>query len=95
MSGAVGRMIKLAATELNAVIEDETAGAQSEPIQPMEASAVMSQIDPMHVRIVEALLFAASEPLDERALAAALPPGTDMAASVTACMAPAVSRILS
>ena len=34
--------------------------------------------DPMHVRIVEALLFAASEPLSAGVLAAALPPDTDM-----------------
>jgi segregation and condensation protein B len=65
-------MIKLAAAELNAVIEEdaETAGQQTENSVP--------QIDPMHVRIVEALLFASGEPLDPRALAAALPPGTDM-----------------
>ena len=37
------------------------------------------QIDPTHVRIVEALLFAASEPLTEQALAAALPAGTAVA----------------
>jgi len=39
--------------------------------------------DPMHLRIVEALLFAAAEPLDASALAAALPPGTDMVALLT------------
>jgi segregation and condensation protein B len=39
-----------------------------------------AQIDPMHTRIIEALLFAASEPVAETALAAALPPQTDMAA---------------
>jgi len=32
----------------------------------------------MHVRIVEALLFAAAEPMDERALASALPAGTNV-----------------
>jgi segregation and condensation protein B len=36
------------------------------------------------LRIVEALLFAASEPLEERALAAALPPGSDIAALLAA-----------
>ena len=30
-------------------------------------------LDPIHLRIVEALLFAASEPMDERALSRALP----------------------
>ena len=38
---------------------------------PHEESA--PGLDPMHVRIVEALLFAASEPMDERALARGLP----------------------
>jgi segregation and condensation protein B len=35
--------------------------------------------DPAHVRIAEALLFAAAEPLDEATLARRLPEGTDMA----------------
>jgi segregation and condensation protein B len=43
-----------------------------------EKDAAPNALDPMHVRIVEALLFAASEPLDEAALASALPPSTDM-----------------
>jgi segregation and condensation protein B len=34
--------------------------------------------DPAHVRIVEALLFAAAEPLDEATLARRLPEGTDV-----------------
>jgi segregation and condensation protein B len=37
-------------------------------------------LDPMHLRIVEALLFAASEPMDERALARALPAQADIGA---------------
>jgi segregation and condensation protein B len=37
-------------------------------------------VDPMHLRIVEALLFAAKEPIDENALAKALPAQTDIKA---------------
>ena len=37
-------------------------------------------LDPTHLRIVEALLFAASEPLSVDALSAALPSGTDVVA---------------
>ncbi|MBF0323668.1 SMC-Scp complex subunit ScpB [Magnetospirillum moscoviense] len=36
--------------------------------------------DPDHIRLVEALLFASHQPLDERTLADNLPPGTDVAA---------------
>ncbi len=34
--------------------------------------------DRTHLRVVEALLFASAEPLDEQSLAKALPPGTDV-----------------
>jgi len=44
--------------------------------EPEEAPA----IDPMHLRIVEALLFAAKEPVDENALAKTLPAQTDIRA---------------
>jgi segregation and condensation protein B len=37
-----------------------------------------------HVRLLEALLFAAAEPLEERSLAARLPDGADMAAALEA-----------
>ncbi|USG59886.1 SMC-Scp complex subunit ScpB [Sneathiella marina] len=37
-------------------------------------------IDPEHVRMAEALLFAASEPLDEKTLAARLPEGAEIGA---------------
>jgi len=35
-------------------------------------------LDPMHLRIVEALLFASDEPIDEQSLAKALPGGADI-----------------
>lgn len=37
-------------------------------------------VDPGHVRMAEALLFAASEPLDEKTLAARLPEGAEISA---------------
>jgi segregation and condensation protein B len=40
-----------------------------------------------HLRMVEALLFAASEPLDEKALSTSLPEGADVAAVLTALQA--------
>ena len=43
-------------------------------------SETESQLDPMHLRIVEALLFASSEPVEEQALAKALPAQTNIAA---------------
>ena len=59
------------------VVEPELTASVSDPT-PVEDEVVV--IDPMHLRIVEALLFAASEPLEEDALAQSLPPGTDVAA---------------
>ena len=38
----------------------------------------VEDVDPMHKRIVEALLFASKEPVEETALLAALPPGTNL-----------------
>jgi len=38
----------------------------------------MSEIDPQHIRIIEAYLFASSEPVSERALQGRLPEGTDL-----------------
>ncbi|HEY6578817.1 MAG TPA: SMC-Scp complex subunit ScpB [Rhizomicrobium sp.] len=42
------------------------------------------QIDPEHLRMAEAVLFAAASPLDERALAASLPQGADVPALLSA-----------
>src|ERR1700704_2733525 len=55
-------------------IESEFTGAE-EPAQRPQAVS-----DPMHLRILEALLFAAAEPVDEAALAQSLPPQSDVAA---------------
>jgi segregation and condensation protein B len=54
------------------------------PVDPETAVGQEAfELDPMHLRIVEALLFATAEPLDERALAAALPPQANVAAVLT------------
>jgi segregation and condensation protein B len=56
-----------------------TTPGEAAPVEATE-EARAAGLDPMHLRIVEALLFAASEPLDHAALASALPPQTDMEA---------------
>ena len=44
----------------------------------MEAESPQTAANPEHLRMVEALLFAASEPLDQKALATSLPEGADV-----------------
>jgi segregation and condensation protein B len=44
----------------------------------MDAQTVQNKINPEHLRMVEALLFAASEPLDIKALSTSLPESADM-----------------
>src|SRR5215204_2956198 len=46
----------------------------------MEEPEVMSEVRPEHLRLLEALLFASAEPLDERTLAARLPEDLDVKA---------------
>jgi len=69
----VNRIIRLSEAQMAepAEVEIEDAGA------PQGEAATVPALDPMHLRIVEALLFASSEPIDEPALARALPAGTD------------------
>jgi segregation and condensation protein B len=50
------------------------------------------QADPQHVRIVEALLFAAAEPLDEATLLRRLPEGTELAPVMEALVAQHLPR---
>jgi segregation and condensation protein B len=71
-------MAQIIESELAAsVVEPELTATVSDP-SPVEDDVVA--IDPMHMRIVEALLFAASEPLNEQALAQSLPPDTNIEA---------------
>jgi segregation and condensation protein B len=55
-----------------------TFGAPQASADEEAKSEQTAALDPMHLRVVEALLFAASEPLDSAAIASALPPQTDM-----------------
>lgn len=66
----VARLIKRIESEMGAESEREsTVSVERE-----------SAIDPQHLRMAEALLFASSEPLDAKALAASLPSGADVPA---------------
>lgn len=72
------------AEELEAMIEengeiDETAAAEDAALEKDAADAVWSAAQMAeHLRMAEALLFAAVEPLDEEAIAARLPAGADV-----------------
>ena len=65
------------AAHMAQIVEPELAASVGEPVAVEDDVAA---VDPMHLRIVEALLFAATEPLDERALAQSLPPDTNIGA---------------
>ena len=67
-------VVRLNVAQMTHAIESEFAGAE-EPAQGPQAVS-----DPMHLRILEALLFAAAEPVDEAALAQSLPPQSDVGA---------------
>jgi segregation and condensation protein B len=71
MSG-VARLVAKIETEMGVEVEQGTAEA------PAEAMGV----NPEHLRMTEALLFAASEPLDLKALSTSLPEGADVAGLV-------------
>jgi segregation and condensation protein B len=67
MSG-VARLVAKIETEMGVEVE------QGEAETPAEAMGV----NPEHLRMVEALLFAAGEPLDAKALSTSLPEGADL-----------------
>jgi len=69
MSG-VARLVAKIETEMGVEVEQGDAEAPAEAIG----------VNPEHLRMVEALLFAASEPLDAKALSTSLPEGTDVPA---------------
>ena len=60
---SVAKMIETIETGMDAEVSDKEVGAQA---------------NPEHLRMVEALLFAASEPLDQKALSTSLPEGADV-----------------
>jgi segregation and condensation protein B len=51
--------------------------------EDQQAPGDVTGINPEHLRMAEALLFAASEPLDAKALATSLPDGADISALLT------------
>jgi segregation and condensation protein B len=73
MSG-VARLVAKIETEMGVEVEERDSRT------PAEAFGV----NPEHLRMTEALLFAASEPLDMKALASSLPEGADVAALLSA-----------
>ena len=50
----------------------------AEEFTPVEEDEPDAQTRPEELRLLEALLFAAGEPLDEKALAGRMPAGTDL-----------------
>ncbi|MBS0471720.1 MAG: SMC-Scp complex subunit ScpB [Proteobacteria bacterium] len=74
MSG-VARLVAKIETEMGVEVDQEGA---AETVEAPAAEAV--GVNPEHVRMTEALLFAAGEPLDTKALATSLPEGVDVKA---------------
>ncbi len=72
MSG-VARLVAQIGTEMGVDVEQEGPEAQAET-----PAAQAVGVNPEHLRMTEALLFAASEPLDAKALATSLPEGADI-----------------
>lgn len=70
----MNRIIRLNEVPLDDPADPEFRGDGTSVAEAVEETA----INPMHLRIVEALLFASAEPIDEQALAGALPAGTDI-----------------
>jgi segregation and condensation protein B len=62
---------------MNRVVRLAELGAEAEPVSDQEAP-YLPDMNPEHLRIVEALLFAASEPLSEEALARSLPQSAEL-----------------
>jgi len=50
-------------------------------------SETLARVNPEHLRMVEALLFAAGEPLDQKALSTSLPEGADVPGLISALQA--------
>ena len=51
-------------------------------IMPLEEPEKSAETRPEELRLLEAMLFASAEPIDEEDLAARLPEGTDLAAAL-------------
>ncbi len=69
----MNRVIRLAEVSAEAVLAPDI---EQEHLPVMEGAG----LNPEHLRMMEAILFAASEPLSEKALATSLPQGADVSA---------------
>jgi segregation and condensation protein B len=67
----MNRVVRLVEVEAEAEIVQDT-------VQEETTLQDVTGLNPEHLRMTEALLFAASEPLDEKALASSLPEGADV-----------------
>ncbi len=74
----MNRIIRISEARMAQPIESEVTGEDT----PQPEAETATGLDPAQLRIVEALLFAASEPLAEHALASALPQGANVPALV-------------
>ena len=79
----VAKMIETIEDQMDAVAADAAAPEAAAPDAPLVAETTdgdgdVSTANPEHLRMVEALLFAAAEPLDAKALGASLPEGADV-----------------
>ena len=74
----MNRMLRHSEADTVELAQVEIGEEESPEMEPAAAP------DPMHLRIVEALLFAAAEPVDEQALSKALPPECDIPALLSA-----------
>lgn len=71
-----------ATEEANEPVSEETPASEA-PVEQVAVETVpASALNPEHIRMAEALLFAASEPLSEEALKSSLPEGADVAACI-------------
>jgi segregation and condensation protein B len=78
----VNRIIRMNEAPMAHPIDPEM--TENVAFDPDETAEEAPAFDPAHLRIAEALLFAAREPVDERALAAQLPQGADVPALLAA-----------
>jgi len=58
----------------------EVESAEEMPAEPEMHNKIAPAINTEHLRMTEAILFAASQPLDDKQLAQSLPEGADLAA---------------
>ncbi|HEX3673378.1 MAG TPA: SMC-Scp complex subunit ScpB [Rhizomicrobium sp.] len=72
----MNRVVRLVEVEAEVDVVQDTQEQQETTLQDVTG------LNPEHLRMTEALLFAASEPLDEKALASSLPEGADVPALI-------------